>query len=497
MSAFLRQFFAVQPVSTSPNTGDGRLKRALGPWALTAIGLGATIGSGIFVLTGTVAANHSGPALTLSLLIAAFGCGLAALCYSEFASFLPVSGSAYSYAYATLGEGIAWFIGWNLMLEYMLSASAVAVGWAGYVTNLLADAGIHLPSQLVNAPFGKLESGHLGLTGAVINVPAVLIVALMSALVYIGVKQSSAVNTLMVMLKVGIIVVFVLAGLSFVDTSLWHPYIPPNTGTRGHFGWSGVLSGAAIIFFSYIGFDTASTTALEARKPQRDVPLGILGALVISAVLYMAMAAVLTGMVPFQQLDVDAPVAVALDAHPQISWMGTLVKLGAIIGMTSVILMSLLGQPRILLAMADDGLLPPAMSRCHPRFKTPHVATLVTGVIAAVIGGLFPLDVLGELISIGILLAFTVVCIAVLVLRKTRPDAPRAFRVPFAPVTCVLGAIVCFGMTFWLPWDTWLRLVFWTALGYSVYGLYGYQHSRLRASVRGEVAPGTPSRVPE
>jgi APA family basic amino acid/polyamine antiporter len=497
MSTFLRQFFAVQPVRTTADSGDGRLKRALGPWALTAIGLGATIGTGIFVLTGTVAANNSGPALTLSLLIAAFGCALAALCYSEFASFLPVSGSAYSYAYATLGEGIAWFIGWNLMLEYMLSASAVAVGWSGYVTNLLADAGIHLPAQLVNAPLGKVDGGGLELTGAVINVPAVLIVAVMSALVYVGVKQSSAVNSLMVLLKVGIIVVFVLVGMAFVDTSLWRPYIPPNTGTYGQFGWSGVLQGAAIIFFSYIGFDTASTAALEARKPQRDVPLGILGALVISAILYMSMAAVLTGMVPYQQLDVDAPVAVALDAHPEISWLGTLVKVGAIVGMTSVILMSLLGQPRILLAMADDGLLPPAMSRCHTRFKTPHVATAVTGVIAALIAGLFPLDVLGELISIGILLAFTVVCIAVLVLRKTRPDTPRPFRVPFAPVTCIAGAIVCFGMTFALPWDTWLRLAVWTALGYAIYALYGYHHSRMRASVRAREAAGESGTVAE
>jgi APA family basic amino acid/polyamine antiporter len=480
MSSILRQFFAVQPVSATPAGGNERLKRALGPLALTAIGLGATIGSGIFVLTGTVAANHTGPALTLSLLIAAVGCALAALCYSEFASFLPVSGSAYSYAYATLGEGLAWFIGWNLTLEYLLSASAVAVGWSGYVTNLLADVGIHFPSQLINAPFGKLESGHLGLTGAIVNVPAVLITAAMSAICYIGVKQSASANTLMVALKVGVIIVFVLAGIHYVDTSLWHPYIPPNTGIRGQFGWSGIMQGAAIIFFSYIGFDTASTTALEARNPRRDVPIGILGALIISGVLYMAMAAVLTGMVPYTHLNVDAPVAVALDAHPQLAWLGGLVKLGAIVGMTSVILMSLLGQPRILLAMADDGLLPPSMSRCHPRFKTPHVATLITGVLAALVAGLFPLDVLGELISIGILLAFAVVCIGVLVLRRTRPDARRPFRVPFAPVTCVAGALICLAMTLALPPDTWWRLLWWTVLGFSIYAFYGFRHSRLR-----------------
>jgi APA family basic amino acid/polyamine antiporter len=476
MRSIWRQFFAVQPVSGTAPPGSGeRLKRVLGPVALTAIGLGATIGTGIFVLTGTVAANNTGPALTISLLIAAFGCTLAALCYSEFASFLPVSGSAYSYAYATLGEGVAWFIGWNLMLEYLLSASAVAVGWSGYVTNLLADAGIHLPAQFVNAPLDK--QWHT--TGAIVNVPAVLIVAVMSWVCYIGVKKSSGANSFMVYLKVAVIVVFILAGLRFVDTANWEPYIPPNTGESGHFGWSGIMQGAAIIFFSYIGFDTASTTALESRNPQRDVPIGILGALVISCILYIAMAAVMTGMVPYTQLNVAAPVAVAIDRHPELSWLGTLVKVGAIAGMTSVILMSLLGQPRILLAMADDGLLPPAMSRCHARYKTPHVATLVTGVFAALFAGLFPLDVLGELISIGILLAFTVVCIGVLVLRHTRPDQHRPFRVPFAPVTCIVGAIVCVAMMAFLPLDTWWRLAIWTVLGFSIYAVYGFRNSRL------------------
>jgi APA family basic amino acid/polyamine antiporter len=307
----------------------------------------------------------------------------------------------------------------------------------------------------------------------------VLIVALMSWICYIGIKKSSGANSFMVYLKVAVIVVFVFAGMRFVDTANWEPYIPANTGERGHFGWSGIMQGAAIIFFSYIGFDTASTTALESRNPQRDVPLGILGALVISCVLYVAMAAVMTGMVHYSNLNVAEPVAVAIDTHPELSWLGTLVKIGAIIGMTSVILMSLLGQPRILLAMADDGLLPPFMSKCHPRYKTPHVATVVTGVFAALFAGLFPLDVLGELISIGILLAFAVVCIGVLVLRTTRPDQHRPFRVPFAPVTCILGALVCLGMTVFLPLDTWWRLAIWTALGFSIYVFSGFRNSRL------------------
>ena len=475
----LRQLLAVRPIDAVP-AGKSRLKQVLSARALIAIGLGATIGSGIFVLTGTVAANHSGPAITLSLLVAAFGGGLAALCYSEFAAFLPVPGSAYSYTYATLGEGLAWFIGWNLLLEYAISASAVAVSWSAYVVSLLSDVHIHLPAALVNAPLGVDAHDHLIATGAFVNVPAVLIIAAMTWLLYVGVRWSAGANTLMVGLKVAIIVIIVLAGLSYVNSANWHPYVPANAGSFGHFGWSGVLQGAAIIFFSYVGFDTASTTALEARNPQRDLPLGILGALVISAVLYVAMATVLTGMVPYPKLDSDAPVAVALDAHPQLSWLSWLLKVGVIAGMTSVILTSLLGQPRILLSMSDDGLLPPSVSRCHPRFKTPHVATVVTGVFAALIAAVFPLDVLADLISIGILLAFAVVCAGVLVLRKTRPDAYRPFRVPWAPFTCTLGALVCLGMTLALSNGTWIRLVVWTILGMSIYAFYGFRHSRLR-----------------
>ena len=478
--SLLRKVCAVRPIYPAEAAGKERLKQALGPWALTAIGLGATIGTGIFVLTGTVAANQSGPAITLSLLIAAFGSGLAALCYSEFAAFLPVPGSAYSYTYATLGEALAWFIGWNLLLEYGISASAVAVSWSAYVANLLGEAHIHLPALLVNAPFAQDAQGHLMRTGAYVNVPAVLIIAAMTALLYVGVRESAGANTLMVSLKVVIIVVVVIAGLKYVDTSNWHPYVPPNSGTFGHFGWSGVLQGASIIFFSYVGFDSASTMALETRNPQRDLPLGILGALAISAVLYVAMSAVMTGMVPFHKLDVDAPVAAVLDAHPQLSWLAWLVKVGVICGMTSVILTSLLGQPRILLSMADDGLLPPAMSRCHPRFKTPHVSTLWTGAGAALFAGIFPLDVLADVISIGILLAFAVVCLGVLVLRRTRPNEHRPFRVPWAPFTCVLGTVVCLGMTLALPNATWWRLLIWTAIGMSIYAFYGFSHSRLR-----------------
>jgi basic amino acid/polyamine antiporter, APA family len=496
--SLLRDLFAVRPVDAIVRELDAapRLNRVLTARSLTAIGLGSTIGTGIFVLTGTVAAQHAGPALTLALLIAAIGSGFAAICYAEFAAMIPVSGSAYTYSYATLGELVAWMIGWNLSLEYLVSASAVAVSWSGYVANILSGWDIHLPPSLIMAPFAKAETDascgdlfsfhrecmQLEMTGAIVNLPAVLIILALGWVCYVGVRESSAANSFMVVLKCGIIVLFILAGIAFVDTSNWVPYIPPNSGRFGEFGWSGVLQGAGIIFFSYIGFDAASTTAREARNPQRDVPLGILSALIISAVLYVAMSAVMTGMVPYTKLDVDAPVAVALDAHPQLSWLGWIVKLGAIAGMTSVILMSLLGQPRIMLSMADDGLLPKAMGKVHPKYRTPHVATAWTVLIAAALAGLLPLDILGELISIGILLAFVAVCIGVLVLRYTKPDLPRPFRVPFAPLTCVLGAAICLGMTRFLPADTWWRLVVWSLVGLSLYIAYGYRHSRLRNS---------------
>jgi APA family basic amino acid/polyamine antiporter len=457
-----------------------RLKRVLSARTLTSIGLGSMIGSGIFVLTGTVAANHTGPAVTIAFLVAAIGCGLAAICYAELAALIPVSGSAYSYTYATLGEGVAWFVGWNLALEYMMSAATVAVGWSGYVVNLLGELGLHLPAALTSAPVGKTAAHTLEATGALVNLPAVAIVAALTWVCYRGIRESAALNNVMVVIKVAIIVLFIVAGLAFVDTANWHPYLPRNNGEFGHFGWSGVMMGAAIIYFAYIGFDTAATTAQEARDPQRDVPAGILGALLISTVLYVAMAAVMTGMVSYTELDVAAPVAVALDAHPSLFWLGLPVKIGAIVGMTSVILMSILGQPRIFMAMSRDGLLPPQLQKVHPRYQTPHVGTLITGLIAVVFAGVFPIDVLGELVSIGILLAFTAVCAGVLVLRVTMPEAARPFRVPFAPVTCTAGVAMCLGLTVFLPHDTWMRLLVWTGIGFVIYFGYGYWNSKLR-----------------
>jgi APA family basic amino acid/polyamine antiporter len=480
----LKQLAARKSVATinrELETGP-RLNRVLDARTLTSIGLGSMIGSGVFVLTGTVAASHTGPAVTLAFLVAAIGCGLAAICYAELASLIPVAGSAYSYTYATLGEGIAWFVGWNLALEYMMSAATVAVGWSGYVVNLLGEFGVHLPVALTSAPVGKTAGHTLAATGAIVNLPAVLIVVALTWLCYIGIRQSARLNNVMVVIKVAIIVLFIVAGIAFIDTAHWKPYLPAGSGEFGHFGWTGVMQGAAIIFFAYIGFDTAATTAQEARNPQRDVPVGIIAALVISTILYVAMAAVMTGMVDYTKLDVAAPVAVALDEHPALRWLGLPVKIGAIIGMTSVILMSILGQPRIFMAMARDGLLPPQLEKVHPKYHTPSIATVITGVLAAFFAGVFPIDVLGELVSIGILLAFTAVCAGVLVLRKSMPETPRPFRVPFAPVTCTAGVIVCLGLTLFLPKDTWIRLVIWSGVGLAIYLGYGFWHSRLRTA---------------
>ena len=461
------------------------LHRTLDARALVLLGIGAIIGTGIFVLTGTAAANHAGPALIISFLIAGFGCALAGLCYAEFAAMIPACGSAYSYSYATLGEFVAWFIGWNLILEYLFAGATVAVGWSGYVVSLMNQMGIELPSALTNAPFAK-GTGHFQVvrTGALINLPAVLAIAAITALCYVGIRQSARFNSVIVVIKVAVIVLFIGFGAWYIDGANWHPFIPPNTGHFGDFGWSGIFRAAGIIFFAYIGFDAVSTAAQEASNPQRDMPKGILLSLVICTVLYVAVSAVLTGMVPYAELNSPAPVALALDRYPTLGWLGGLIKLGAIAGMTSVMLVMLLGQPRIFYAMSQDGLLPPIFRRVHPKYKTPYVGTLLTGAVAATVAGLLPVTILGELVSIGTLLAFAVVCIGVLVLRQKSPDLIRPFRVPAPWFTCIGGAVICVAMMLSLGIDTWLRLLIWTLIGVAIYAFYGYSHSVLRARAR-------------
>src|SRR5579883_280020 len=370
------------------------LKRSLGPGALTALGIGAVIGSGIFVVTGQAAALHAGPAVVLSFVLAAIACGFTALCYAEFATLIPMSGSSYSYAYATLGELAAWFIGWNMVLEYGVSASAVAVSWTGYFTSMLDDFGLHLPSILTSAPLAFTDN-RLVVTGAWLNLPAVAIVLTLTWLCYLGIRESAGTNTAMVILKVALILLVIAVGWRYVRPELWHPFIPENQAP-GKFGWSGVLRGASMVFFAYIGFETTSTLAQESKNPQRDLPIGTLASLAICTALYIGMAAVLTGLVPFAELGTAEPVVTAIKAHAELGWLRLVVEIGALIGLSSVILCMVIAQPRIFMIMGRDGMLPPVFAKIHPRYHTPHVNTVITGIGIAALAAVFPLDLLGD-----------------------------------------------------------------------------------------------------
>jgi len=457
----------------------GGLRRTLTASNLVALGIGAIIGTGIFVITGQAAALYAGPALTLSFVISALGCVFAGLCYAEFAAMIPVSGSVYSYSYVTMGEFLAWFIGWDLILEYLFACSAVAVGWSGYMRNLLLEWGIDLPEQLTTSTF-KYANGEWALSGSLVNFPAICIVAAVTALLLCGVRQSAWVNNVIVLVKVAVILLFIGFGLSYVDTSNWLPYIPENTGKFGEFGWSGILRGAAVVFFAYLGFDALSTAAQETRNPQRDMPKGILLSLALCALLYVAVTAVLTGIVSYSQLNVDAPIALAIDrAGEGLRWMGPFIKLGAIAGISSVILVMMMGQSRIYYAISNDGLLPSLFSKISPKRGVPQNAILFSGILTGAIAGLFPLNVLGELVSIGTLMAFSIVCISIMVLRKTHPQLHRPFKVPWVWLIPTLGAFFCIVQMAALPASTWFRLVLWMLLGIVLYFVYGKRNSRL------------------
>jgi len=489
------QLLATKSISDlhADDSSGPKLRRVLSATALTALGIGGIIGTGIFVLTGVAAANHAGPALALAFIIAGFGCTLAGLCYAEFAAMIPVSGSAYSYSYATLGEGIAWFIGWNLVLEYLFAVATVSVGWSGYLVSLMDQIGMHLPTAFTSAPFAKGE-GDLDIvrTGAIINVPAMAIVSALTVICYIGIRQSSSFNTVIVAIKVMVVLLFIAFGIGYINTANWHPFIPENAGP-GKYGISGLLKASGVIFFAYIGFDAISTAAQETRNPQRDMPIGILGSLVICTILYVVVALVLTGMVHYTELNVPAPVALAIDKYHAPVWMLWAVKLGALAGMTSVMLVMTLAQARIFLAMARDGLIWKSFAKVHPKFHTPSTGTVVTGVLAALIGGFFPVGILGEMVSIGTLAAFVTVCIGVLVLRHTRPDLERPFKTPAPWFTCIVGAIVCFTMMWNLGIGTWIRLLVWTIIGFVIYALYGYKNSRLHRA-NGQSSPVSATR---
>ncbi len=459
--------------------GDVELRRALGPWQLIGIGIGAIIGAGIFVITGQAAADHAGPAIVLSFVFACIGCAFAGLCYAELAAMIPASGGAYTYAYAAFGRVIGFMIGWDLCLEYGMAASTVAVGWGGYFKKLLGHVGIEVPPEFASAPFAQGADGGLVATDAIVNLPAVGVVALLTLFLIIGIRSSAGFNNAMVLLKVAIVLAVIAFGLPLISGENLTPLIPENTGKFGEFGWSGILAASGVIFFAYIGFDSVSVAAQEAKNPQRDLPIGILGSLAICTVLYILMSLTMVGLAHYTTLKVDAPVSVAIEAAGEsLQWLRIWVEIGAIAGLSTVILVSLYGQTRIFYSMSRDGFLPPVFAKIDPKSRTPVVSTLIIGAVVAVFAGLFPLDILGDMVSAGTLIAFILVCIAVMVLRQTRPKVKRPFKTPLYPIVPIAGIIVC-GLMVWPLLETlWWRVLGWMAIGLVIFLIYGIRHAK-------------------
>ena len=459
------------------------LKRTLSPIALIALGIGAIIGAGLFSLTGIAAADHAGPAVTLSFVLATIGCTFAALCYAEFASMIPVAGSAYTYSYATMGEFMAWIIGWDLVLEYALASAAVGVSWSRYFLELLNTFNIHLPHSLICSPWEtlKLNDGTV-IEGGIMNLPSVIIIILLSSLLMKGTKESAFINNLLVILKIAIVLLFIVLGWSYINPDNYSPYIPENTGVYGHFGWSGIAAGAGMVFFAFIGFDAVSTAAQEAKNPKIGMPIGILGSLIICTILYILFAHVMTGLVPYYEFVNDAKPAATAFARTPYTFLQTALVIAILAGYTSVILVMLLGQSRVFYSMSKDGLLPKFFSAIHPKHRTPWKTNLFFMVFVSLFAGFVPIKDLGHMVSIGTLLAFVLVCFGILVMRRTMPDAPRAFRTPLVPFIPIAGIIVCFLLMYSLPNESWLRLIVWLVLGVVVYFLYGKKNSKLNNS---------------
>ncbi|WP_455673505.1 amino acid permease [Phocaeicola sp.] len=485
MGLFIKKPFSALQAEAN-ESGSKTLKRVLGPWSLVALGVGVIIGAGLFSITGTVAAGYTGPAITLSFAIAAIGCCFAGLCYAEFASMIPVAGSAYTYSYATMGELVAWIIGWDLVLEYTVAATTVSISWSRYLVVFLEGIGINLPHALTACPWD----------GGIVNIPAFLIVVLMSLFLIRGTEGSSIFNGFIVFLKVAVILIFVILGWKYINADNYVPYIPANTGTLGEFGLSGVLRGAGIVFFAFLGFDAVSTAAQETKNPKRDMPIGILMSLLICTILYMVFAHVMTGVAHYTDFAGQqgiAPVAVAIDhmgqadasgvVHPDYPWLNRAIVLAILFGYCSVIMVTLLGQSRVFLSMSRDGLLPPFFSHINEKYRTPARSNLLFMVLVGLLAAFIPARVAGEMTSIGTLFAFTLVCAAVLIVRKSMPEAHRAFKTPFVPVVPILGILTCLCMMLFLPADTWIRLILWMLVGLDIYACYGVKHSKLEHNV--------------
>ena len=474
---------SIADIMDSGEAEGQNLSKTLGPFSITAMGVGAIIGAGIFVLTGTAAARYAGPAIMLSFDLGGIVCAFVGLCYAELAAMLPVCGSSYTYTYATLGELFAWIIGWDLILEYAMGAATVAVGWSGYATSVLQNIGITIPPAFAAAPGTVIKLADGSTVTGILNLPAALIIALLTTMLVLGTKESARLNNIMVVIKLFVVFAFIILGAMYVNPAHWHPFIPANNGTFGSFGLSGILRGSSVVFFAFIGFDAVSTAAQEAKQPQRDMPIGILGSLVVCTLLYIAVAAVLTGLVPYGELNVADPIAKGVDVIG-LTWFSVLIKIGALTGLTTVILVLLYGQSRILYTMAHDGLLPGLFSHIHPRLQTPYLSQITIGVIVAITAALVPIEVLGELVSIGTLFAFVLVCGSVIYLRRSDSEVFRPFRVPGVPAVPVLGILFCLLLMAGLPLETWVRLVVWLVIGLVIYMAYGRSHSRLRNAGR-------------